>query len=115
MKNTNCENKNFKEMTTEQTHRIANVAEQLLTAAGKVIDAGQDLNAVRACMLHSADNAKADARGLNHACHILAWASWMGDITSDLLDTADEISCAFHDLIDPNPGEKREEYSNGQV
>jgi hypothetical protein len=84
---------------TEFEKKVNQVAERLLAAAGKIIDVGQDLNAITSGMLDVAHNAEADARGLDHASHILAWAGCTGDLTPDILDTADDIICAIHDLI----------------
>jgi hypothetical protein len=86
---------------------INKVAEKLLAAAGKIIDVGQDLNAITSRILDVAKNAEADDRGLDHASHILAWAGRTGGLTPDILDTADDIICAIHDLIGSSRGKRK--------
>jgi hypothetical protein len=87
---------------------IHKVAEKLLAAAAKISDVGKGLNAITSCMLDVADNAEADDRGLDHASRILAWAGSTGDLASDILDTADDIICAIHDLIGSSAKSRRE-------
>jgi hypothetical protein len=43
------------------------VADQLLAVVGRIIDVGQNLNAVTSSMLDAADNAAVDARNLDRA------------------------------------------------
>ena len=85
---------------TEFEKKVNQAAEKLLAAAGKIIDAGRKLNAITSCMLDVANNTEADDRSLDHASRILAWAGGNGDLTSDVLDTADDIICAIRDLIE---------------
>ena len=79
---------------------INKITEKLLEAAGKISAVGQNLNAITSCMLDVANNTEADDRGLDHASRILAWAGSTGDLTSDVLATADDIVCAIQDLIE---------------
>src|SRR5689334_22877032 len=68
-------------------HKIRKIAQQLLAAVDKTIEAAQDLNAITSCMFDVVDNAEADDNV--DLPHILAWAGWTGDLTSDVLDAAD--------------------------
>jgi hypothetical protein len=78
------------------------VADQLLAVVGRIIGVGHNLNAITSSMLDAADNAAVDARGLDHASDILAWAGWTGEVTSDILGAVDGLLCAVHDLIGSN-------------
>jgi hypothetical protein len=73
------------------------VADQLLAVTGRIIGVGQDLHAVTSSMLDAADNAEP----------ILAWASWTGELTSDILGAVDGLLCAVHDLSGSNRKETR--------
>ena len=88
-------------------HKVNKVAEQLLAAAGKIIDVGQELNAITYCMLDVADNAEVDDHDLDHVPHILAWSGWMADLNSDVLDAVDGLLRAVHDLIGPSRSENK--------
>jgi hypothetical protein len=80
-------------------HKVLKIARQLLAAVGKIGDVVQDLNGITRCMLDLADHADADGRNLDSVPHILAWAGWTGDLTSEVLDTADDLIRAIQDLI----------------
>jgi hypothetical protein len=88
-------------------HSVQKIAGQVLAAVDKIIDVGRDLNAITSCMVDVADNAQADDGDLDHVPHILAWAGWTGDLTSDILDTADDLICAIQGLIASSRGEKK--------
>jgi len=80
-------------------HQVRKLAGQLLAAMDKIINVGRDLNAITSCMLDVADSAQADNRDLGQVPHILAWAGWTCDLTSDILDAVDDLLRAGHDLI----------------
>jgi hypothetical protein len=89
------------------THKLKKTAGQLLAAADKIIDVGRDLNAVTSCMLDVSADAEADDRDLNHGPHMLAWANWTSDLTSDVLDACDDLIRAIHDLIGESGSEQK--------
>ena len=74
------------------------VTDQLLAAAGKIIDTGQDLNAITSCLINAARNAGSDQPALGNASQILAWAGWTGDLAANVLDSAESLLDAFHEL-----------------
>jgi hypothetical protein len=86
----------------KNTTKLAN---QLLAVVGRIIDVGQDLNAITSSMLDAVDNAVVDVRGLDSASHILAWAGWAGEQSSDILGIVNDLMCTIEDLI----GSKRKE------
>jgi hypothetical protein len=87
-------------------HKVQRIAEQLLAAVGKIINVGQDLNAITSCMLDVADNAEVDDRELHHVPHILAWAGWTNDLSSEVIDPLDAILRTVHELIGSSRGKK---------
>ena len=77
--------------------KVHNVAEQLLAAVGKFVDVGRDLKSVTSCMTEVAG--EADDCDLSHFPHILAWADWTRDLTSDAFHAIDDLIHAIGGLI----------------
>jgi hypothetical protein len=88
-------------------HKVETAAEQLLAAAEKIVNVGQDLKTITSCMKGVAVDAEADGRDLGHVSNILAWAGWTSDLTLDVLDAADELLRALHSLIGPSRSERK--------
>jgi hypothetical protein len=119
MKNTNFENKKRFDVTIEtlavfqaaienlvtncDMPRVA--AGQLLAAADKLIEVGQDLNALTSCMLDVSEDTETD----DCTPHILAWAGWTNDLTSDVLHACDGLIRAIRALL----GEREEVPGHG--
>ena len=93
------------------TQKVKEIAEQLLTAAGKVIDAGRDLNAITSCMLDVSET-ESESHEFNHVSHITAWAGWTGDLMSDVLDACDDLISAIRDLTGQ---EEKGAHGDGQI
>jgi hypothetical protein len=66
-------------------------AGQLLTVTDKIIDVGRDLNTLTTCML--------DVSASNQSPHMLAWANWANDLTSDVLHACDDLIRAIRCLL----------------
>jgi hypothetical protein len=70
------------------------VADQLLAVLGRLIDVGQDLNAITSSMHEALSKAAAgDARDLDHGADILDWACRMGNIGADVSGSIDDLMC----------------------
>jgi len=92
---------------TSVARKVQKVTKQLLAALDKILEVGRDLNAMTSCMLDTADDAQAADVQLDHVRRVLAWAGWTGDLTSDVVDAADDVICGIQDLIELTRGQSK--------